>query len=76
MRALRAIAIGEQIFVSYIGGASAVLRIPRAKRQETLQQMLGFACTCSRCLRGDEADDAWMRQEAGVMAEGSRQRLW
>ena len=56
VRALRAIAIGEQIFVSYIGGASAVLRIPRAKRQETLQQMLGFACTCSRCLRGDEAD--------------------
>ena len=74
VRALRAIGIGEQIFVSYIGGASAVLHIPRAKRRERLQRMLGFACTCSRCVRGDEADDAfWVRQ---AVATVERQPLW
>ena len=69
VHALRKIQCGEQILLSYIGDASSVLQLPRDRRQSMLLDAFGFACVCSRCERGDEADD---RHE--VMANMASQR--
>ena len=77
VRALRRIALGEQIFLSYIGDESRVLQLPREKRQSMLLDAFGFTCVCSRCERGDVEDD---RQHdmlnAALQREAASNALW
>ena len=68
VHALRDIAVGEEILLSYIGGAT-LLHVPRERRQAALHQTFGFVCACARCAAGDEADDAKWREEVGSAAE-------
>ena len=67
MHALRPIAAGEEITISYIGNES-ILQLGRERRLEALSR-LGFNCSCLRCERGDGVDDALWREEPSAAAE-------
>lgn len=51
-RALRSIAPGEEITISYINPLQV-----RSARRETLQRTWGFHCTCSLCGRSEEESE-------------------
>ena len=52
MYALRRIAIGEELSVSYLGGGGLV---PRSERQAQLLRTKGFLCACETCCLSEEA---------------------
>lgn len=67
VRALRPISPGEEITISYLGNES-ILQLGRERRRQALSR-LGFDCSCSRCERGDDVDDALWRTEVSAAAE-------
>ena len=62
--AIRSIAQGEQITVSYIGP-----HMRAAQRQQRLQTKFGFTCVCSSCVNATEESDASLQeiQEFGLL---------
>ena len=68
LKATRNIAADEEIFISYLGNAS-ILHIPRERRRASLMRTFGWECACTRCERGDEADDALFRRDEASASE-------
>jgi len=52
IRALRDIAVGEELYISY-----TELRAPRRVRQQHLRQMYNFECSCDVCTAADSTSD-------------------